>query len=375
MNKKSENTSGYCSKQNKENTKAKMNCAVVIPALNPTYKLVEFTKELIKSGIPKIIVINDGSDSSFNDIFNEVGQLGQCTVLTHKENRGKGRALKTAFSFIAENHPDLDGVVTADADGQHAVEDVLKISEMLSSHQNTIILGVRNFREENVPRRSYIGNLTTSVIFHLLYGYKLDDTQTGLRGFPVHYLSWLIHLKGERYDYETNMLIYARQNDIGFTTVPIKTLYFDNNAGSHYSTIKDSAFILFRILSGLAGYLMPSIMSGILDLSLFFLLNTFVFASLPALKRIFFSTVVARVIASVFNYLINLTEPFSLARKSMVYGFRSYIMFTTSLVFSACLVYSLSLVWSINETVIKLFADVVLGCVGYRIRLYWANLK
>jgi len=124
-----------------------VNSAVVIPALNPIPNLADFVRKLIEHGIPQVIVINDGSDSSFDDVFRKVEQLEHCTVLTHKKNRGQGRALKTAFSYFIEHYSYLDGVVTADADGQHMTEDICKICERLSLKQNSLVLGVRNFKE------------------------------------------------------------------------------------------------------------------------------------------------------------------------------------------------------------------------------------
>lgn len=164
-------------------------------------------------------------------------------VLTHDVNRGKGRALKTAFRYVLDNHPELDGVVTADADGQHTVQDVTKLCDLLSSGGHRLILGIRDTRSAQVPRRSYLGNTVTSWLFEFIYGAPLPDTQTGLRGIPMVELPWVADLAGERYDYEFNMLITARRQNIDFTLTPISTLYFDNNNASHYRTFKDS----FRI--------------------------------------------------------------------------------------------------------------------------------
>lgn len=229
-----------------------IHCAVVIPALNPIPGVVDMIRSLLAYGVPRIIVVNDGSDASFQDTFERIAQIERCVVLTHSTNQGKGRALKTAFRYFMDHCPDLDGVVTADADGQHSVEDICNIGGRLSSGVGTLILGVRNFKEENVPPRSYIGNSITSLLFRLLYGSRLNDTQTGLRGIPAKELSWMADLKGERYEYELNMLIKARRRQLDFTLIPIKTVYFDHNAGSHYSTVKDSARIFRILIAGLS---------------------------------------------------------------------------------------------------------------------------
>lgn len=349
----------------------KVSSAVVIPALNPMPSLVGFVQDLIEHGVPQVIVVNDGSDSSFIDVFNQVKKLKHCTVLTHKVNRGKGRALKTAFSYFIKHHSYLDGVVTADADGQHTVEDIYKLCERLSLKQDSLILGVRNFKEENVPKRSYIGNRITSRIFQLLYDSNIDDTQTGLRGIPASELAWMVDMNGERYDYELNMLIKVRHRNLGIKTIPIKTLYFDNNSGSHYSTIKDSVPIFLRLISGIIQYSGSTIVSGLLDILTFFLLNTFVLNASSAPLRIFLSTVIARVISSICNYLMNRKLIFADTDTPYRSAVRYYILCICLMMTSYGFVYVASLSWHVNESVIKLMVDFILGFVSYQLQLRW----
>lgn len=227
-----------------------INCVVTIPALNPTERLIDYIEVLAKDGITHIVIINDGSTAASLPVFEELKQRVYCTVLTHETNQGKGRALKTAFTYILEHFSDIDGVVTADADGQHAVEDVVKIAKLLVPDENKIILGIRDFNRQDVPKKSILGNKLTRFIFYALFKEKLVDTQTGLRGIAIHDLPWLIQLKGERYEYEINMLIYCIERKIPLQEVQIETLYFDNNNGSYYKSIQDSLRILTKITSG-----------------------------------------------------------------------------------------------------------------------------
>ncbi|MFX0559957.1 glycosyltransferase family 2 protein [Tepidibacillus infernus] len=228
--------------------------AIIIPSLNPTESLVHYVQSLLEKGVAQIVVVNDGSQLECNDIFSKIKKMDRCTVLKHELNLGKGRALKTAFQYVLENHSDLAGVITADADGQHSVEDVYKVAKTLENSDEQIVLGVRDFRQANVPFRSYIGNRITSGIFEFLFHHKLGDTQTGLRGIPQEILKQLVELKGERYEYEMNMLIYATKIKMKITEVPIQTLYFDHNKGSHYKSIVDSFKVLSRLISGFLQY-------------------------------------------------------------------------------------------------------------------------
>lgn len=222
---------------------------VVIPALNPTRELINYIYDLLKYGVSQIVVVNDGSLESCNPIFHQIQSIQNCTVLIHERNRGKGRALKTAFEYVLKQQ-NVHGVVTADADGQHSVADVIRMAKKLNDIQDAILLGVRDFDQNHVPARSYLGNKITSFLFHVLFKIKLPDTQTGLRGIPITLLPSLLSLEGERYEYEMNMLIAAAKRKIPIKQIPIQTIYIHKNKSSYYHPIKDSLKIFSMIVSG-----------------------------------------------------------------------------------------------------------------------------
>lgn len=221
---------------------------VIIPALNPTHELIDYIYELLNQNVSQIVVVNDGSKANCNTIFHQIKNFHHCTVLTHDINKGKGRALKTAFKYVL-NHCDVDVVITADADGQHAVQDVIKVGKALRK-DDAILLGVRDFNQDNVPTRSYIGNKITSYLFRLLFKINLVDTQTGLRAIPINLLPTLLNLEGERYEYEMNMLIAAAKRKLPLKQIPIQTIYKNKNKSSYYHPVKDSYKIFAMILSG-----------------------------------------------------------------------------------------------------------------------------
>ncbi len=92
---------------------------------------------------------------------------------------GKGAAIKTAVRYVSENMPQIDGIITADANGQHSVSDVLRIDVALSENEDSLVLCVRKF-DENTPTRSMLGNRISAKTLKLLYGINLEDTQTRL---------------------------------------------------------------------------------------------------------------------------------------------------------------------------------------------------
>ena len=121
---------------------------------------------------------------NFAATFAAAARFPNVQLLRHAVNLGKGAALKTAFNYVLCAMPDAAGVVTADADGQHAPEDIARVAEALAAQPDALVLGARAFGAD-VPLRSRFGNIVTRGIMHALLGRKLADTQTGLRGIPA----------------------------------------------------------------------------------------------------------------------------------------------------------------------------------------------
>ena len=226
-----------------------MNAAILIPSLNPDHKLVDYVKELSEYGFSRIIVVNDGSSSEYDCLFERCTEYAACILLKHGENKGKGEALKTGMRYYLENSNGLGGIVTGDADGQHALDDTAKIAELLSEHKNSLLLGSRDFEGDHVPARSKFGNKTTSSVFKLFYGQKIGDTQTGLRGIPNSILPLICEMDGSRFEYETNMLIQCILHKIPIVEIPVRTIYLDENSSSHFNPLTDS-FRIYRLLIG-----------------------------------------------------------------------------------------------------------------------------
>lgn len=223
--------------------------AVVIPAYHPSMRLPEYVQELDEEGVPLILIVNDGNNDDYGSVFEECALLPTVKILTHSVNKGKGAALKTAFRYYLAHTFDLNGLVTADSDDQHTVEDVLKIGDMLSSENTDFILGRRYFEYGRVPTRSYIGNTITRFAFKVLFKSDIRDTQTGLRGFSTEFLNRMIDLRGERFDYEMNMLIFAAKHDVTVSEVDIQTIYHENHF-SNYHSYRDSVRIIRHIWKG-----------------------------------------------------------------------------------------------------------------------------
>lgn len=134
--------------RNEERGRDMKEFAVVIPAFRPTKQFPFYVKQLLQNNVPHIIVINDGSEKEYDDIFSQIENFKDCTVITHPLNSGKGAALKTGFIYFSNHFPYLNGVVTVDADGQHAPKDVLEVGKSLETVEEGFVLGSRVFKKK-----------------------------------------------------------------------------------------------------------------------------------------------------------------------------------------------------------------------------------
>lgn len=266
---------------------------VLIPAYCPDEKLIALVSAL-RSRNAECVVVNDGSPDEYDHIFEILEK--DITVLRHETNRGKGAALKTGMAYVYErNRSDI--IVTADADGQHTVSDIIKCAQEASSHADSLVLGVRSFRKEGVPLRSRMGNRASEFIFHMLSGCHVSDTQSGLRAFPVSMVPEFLGIEGDRYEYEMNQLFVCAKKKIPIHEVPIETVYEGNNECSHFSLVKDS----MRIVRQMMKFSLSSLASFAIDTSLFaFLSSLFGFEG-----GIAAANVSARVCSAAFNYEVN----------------------------------------------------------------------
>lgn len=174
----------------------------LIPAYEPDRNFPHFVERLAEAGFCPVIV-DDGSGPDFRAVFTGASQ--NAYVLKHGINRGKGAALKTGLTYIRDSVPFLSTIVTVDADGQHRVEDALKVAEASEENPDALILGGRHFTGK-VPLRSQLGNTITRFVYRRVSGVPVYDTQTGLRAFPSDMIGRMLSISGERYEYEMNQL-------------------------------------------------------------------------------------------------------------------------------------------------------------------------
>lgn len=277
---------------------------VVLPSLDPDEKLHLVINGLLEYGFSHIILVNDGSKQENLHYFEEeaAAHPNVITLLHHEVNKGKGAALKNAFNWFLSNCPDGVGVVTVDGDNQHHPEDTRACAlHMLETGRLT--LGCRDFNQADVPARSSFGNKTTSAIFKIFVGMTISDTQTGLRAISREDLEYIATIAGDRFEYETNMLLAMKEQGIPFDEVKIRTVYIEENKSSHFRVIHDSWRIYKLILAHFFRYTLSSIASFFVDSSMVYLLTVVLPLADPMLG--YCATAGARIVSSVLNFFMN----------------------------------------------------------------------
>ena len=344
--------------------------AIVLPSLDPNEKFKGVVEELIGSGFEHIVIVNDGSDAEHLHWFEEAAAHEQCTVLTHEVNRGKGRGLKDGFAYVAEKLPEVKGVITIDGDGQHLTRDIIACGEKMLENPDKVVLGCRDFNQPGIPPRSVAGNKTTARLFRLCYGIKLSDTQTGLRAIPRRYLDAFCGIDGERFEYETNMLLNMKRMGIGFVEQCIDTVYDSEDYSSHYNAIKDS----WRIFKVMFKFLLSSLGSTVIDLLIFYLVFR-IFKDQLGTWASLVSTAVARACSSFANFNANNRMVFDnhgSYRRALV---RYYCLCIPQMLVSAGLVTLINQLFAnsvpIIATLIKFVVDTGLFLISYGIQREW----
>lgn len=329
---------------------------IIIPAYEPSEILIKLSTKLVEQGF-NLIIVNDGSGAGCQHIFAELSKYQKITIINHAVNLGKGQALKTAFNYYLTDPKSHDKtIITADADGQHLVEDIIGLSRKVDINPFDLWLGVRNFKGK-VPFRSAFGNSLTKFIFKLLIGIKLSDTQTGLRGIPRELAKNMLRTMAMGYEFELEMLIKAKEKKIKIREFPIHTVYENNNASSHFNPLIDSIKIYFVFIR----FCLISILTAIIDLIVFAIAQVIY-------NNILISAISSRIIAGGFNFTFGKYYVFK-SSNQLALEFAKYSITVLLLaLLSFELIYFLINNFGLNVYISKILAETTLFILSFAIQ-------
>ncbi len=310
-------------------------------------------------------MVNDGSSDKCNYIFKQLRSLSQLVVIDHASNLGKGQALKTGFSYIINKKPEATGIITADADGQHSPQDIIRIlseARYQCGQRNSLLLGARAFNGK-VPFRSRIGNAITEKIFQLVTQIPITDTQTGLRYLSTDLADKCLGIESNGYEFETEMLLLAAREKCTIKQLDIETIYIDDNSSSHFNPLRDSVKIYWTFLR----FTGISVSSACIDYLLFYLV-------LLSTDSTIKSFVIARAFSACYNYIMSKRIVFKSDGESYP-SIIKYIALAIMLLASSMMLTQFIIMFGISTMYAKLIAECLLFISSFLIQKYFVFNK
>ena len=165
-----------------------------------------------------------------------------------------------------------------------------------------------------------------------------------------------LNVKGERFEYEMNVLLYAPLENIKIKEIEIETIYFDNNSGSHFHTLKDS----FRIYKEIIKFSLSSIICFFID---YLFYTIFVIT----IKNITLSNIYARVISATTNFFINKRIVFK-SNKNTVKALLEYSLLAILILTLNTLLLNGFIRIGINKWLSKIMVEILLSILSWTIQ-------
>jgi glycosyltransferase involved in cell wall biosynthesis len=193
-------------------------------AIIPAYREEQHIRDIVRrtcQQLDHVVVIDDGSSDNTAGCAREAG----AEVIVHSQNRGKGEAIKTGLRHWLDRQ--FTHVIILDADGQHLPEEIDRfIAAAAQSGDHSFFLGNRMNNLTGMPFVRRVVNRYMSNRISRICRQEIPDTQCGFRMLDRQLIPELLE-GGNRFDYETEMLIIASRQGYRIESVPIATVYSD----------------------------------------------------------------------------------------------------------------------------------------------------
>lgn len=207
-----------------------MKIAILIPCHNEAQAIGTLVEKLRARKLD-VVVVDDGSADGTGSIAKAKG----AHVITIAERGGKGNAMQIGFKYIVAQG--YDALIVMDGDGQHAVDDVPTFIERYKASQASVINGNRMANNANMPFVRRLTNRFMSWIISLVCRQRVEDTQCGFRLISCGVLR-AIKLTSTNFEIETEILIKASKKGFKIDSVPVQTIYEDEQSKIH--PVKDT---------------------------------------------------------------------------------------------------------------------------------------
>ncbi|MBW6460463.1 MAG: DUF2062 domain-containing protein [Bacteroidales bacterium] len=214
-----------------------LGCCVIIPTYNNAGTLEDLVRKVL-TYTGNVIVINDGSTDGTRSVLQKFPQI---ITISLTRNKGKGFAIRTGFREALKKG--YRYAITIDSDGQHSPDDLPGFIEKIEAEPESLIIGARNLDQDGVPGGTTFGNRFSNFWTWVETGYKLPDTQSGYRLYPIKKLEKTRFIT-RRFEFEIEVLVRSAWKGIPIVTVPVSVVYPPKKVRvSHFRPITDFARI------------------------------------------------------------------------------------------------------------------------------------
>lgn len=207
---------------------------VVIPAYNEAATVRDVAVRARKQ-CQNVIVVDDASSDGTDRVLTDV----DVTVLRNESNCGKAGSLVQGFEYALSHG--AAGVLTLDADGQHAPEEISSFIERALNDPNIFLIGARRRNQRRASFWRYTANRIADFWIGWAAGRPIEDSQSGFRLYPSQLLREITvpHGREESFVYESEILIEAARQGVTIGNVLVSVSPRSGPSPSHFRPLLD----------------------------------------------------------------------------------------------------------------------------------------
>ncbi len=188
---------------------------ILIPAYNEAERVPAVITASRAYG--PVLVVDDGS----KDETSAAAKAAGAEVIRQEPNQGKGAALIRGFKYGLEH--DYDAVLTLDADGQHAPDEIPLFIQDFITNGSDLIIGKRDFSKMPFPRN--ITNQIGTWSFSDAMQQYIPDNQSGYRLHSKRLLQEALTSSEHGFEFEVEIILRCVLKGFKISWIPIKTIY------------------------------------------------------------------------------------------------------------------------------------------------------
>ena len=300
-----------------------------------------------------VVVINDGSDENYHAVFERM--VYDCKIINYPHFKGKGYALKKGYQYVKEHLKDKKGILILENEYD------LKLVDQMSQSIN-----------EDASKFYFVhhqGKKILSQLFSLIYNQKFINVDSELFGFSISYLDEMLEV--DENCYEVQALIDQVQNQHDIEEIKVKKL-----SQEAFHPKNKTSQIIYVIFLHLIRFVSSSIISSIIDVLLaWILLDVLKIWMTSDFWRIALASLIARVISTIVNYVVNKKYVFKGKTNNRQTAIRFLILTVIITILSTLFVYVASIFNIMSEKLAKPVGDLLLFLLSYSAQTKWVFHK